>query len=397
VIIIGLALVLFALAALSGLQLGAVRTAMSVIGLGVGAVLALPLSPLLKPLIGLAGLSHALAAWLLPPLAILVLTVIVFLILGQAVHGRVERHFKYKSDEVELIKWERLNKRVGIAVGLAAGIAWLVVFGIVIHAAGYLTTQVFGATGENQSPAVRYLNQARENLRDTGLEKLVAAVDPVPENYYALADVLGMLYHNPVVQGRLGDYPGLLPLLENPELKALAEDRQFSELLLTQPDAATLWNHPRVQAILNNPEVIDLMKQLEPRDLLRFLETGTSPKFDGEPILGRWQFDPIATLSFEYRRTPQITAAQIRALKTEFEQLASLLLLALPDQTLVLRGGEAAATGKWIRAGNKYNIALQGRLTVARIPIEANQAYVEKGLLHVRSAASERELVFEKP
>jgi hypothetical protein len=326
-----------------------------------------------------------------------VIVQIVFLVLGLMAHGRLEHRFKYKSDEVEFIKWERVNRRAGISVGVIAACGWLLVFGIVIQAAGYLTTQVSGGEAEAQPAGLRYLNQAREELRDTGLEKLVLAFDPVPRSYYALADVLGLLYHNPVLQARLAEYPGLLPLIEQPEVKALAEDKAFSELLLTRPDTRTLFNHPRVQAVLDSPEIVRLMAGLNPEDLLRFLETGVSPKYKDEVILGRWQFDPTASLSFEYRRTPQLTAPQIRQLKTEFDQLANLILLALPDKSLVLRGGNSSVQGTWMREGARYHFTLQGNLTVARIPIQANQAYVEKGLLHVRSVGSERELIFEKP
>src|SRR5207302_970202 len=104
--------------------------------------------------------------------------------------------------------------------------------GLVVYILGYLTIQV--SAGANETGPVKYLNQARADLRSSGLEKTVAAFDPTPENYYLASDVLGLIYRNPLLHNRLSTYPPLLALGERQEFQDIATDTEFQNMLATQ-------------------------------------------------------------------------------------------------------------------------------------------------------------------
>src|SRR5206468_1574447 len=113
-------------------------------------------------------------------------------------------------------------------VGLGAACVYLVLVGLLIYVAGYLTVQVTGE--ENVPTTLQLLNTARTDLHTTGLDKMVAKFDPTPPAFYEAADVVGLIYRNPLLQSRLSGYPALLPMEERTEFQELAADKEFIEL-----------------------------------------------------------------------------------------------------------------------------------------------------------------------
>ncbi len=71
-----------------------------------------------------------------------------------------------------------------------------------------------------------------------------------------------------------------------------------------------LVDYPKIQAIIHNP---DLLKAIwatvipDLKDLHTFLDTGKSPKYDPEKILGRWDFNVNVTMSLFRRGKPNIS------------------------------------------------------------------------------------------
>src|SRR5436190_10206920 len=331
-----MAVLLFALFGSLGYAKGAIRMIFPLAGLGLGVLLAEPLAPVVKPLVPLVGLKNPIWSILLPPAIVFFLIGIFFVIVGFIVHWKVNLYYKYRTDDYHRLSWERLNKRLGVSIGLVAGAAYTLLLGLVIYILGYLTTQV--SAGENETGPVKYLNQAREDLRSTGLEKTVAAFDPMPEKYYMASDVLSLIYHNRLLESRLSAYPPFLSLAERQEFQDIGSDADYQNLLATQAPVGQIINHPKTQAILNNHEIVQQLQQTDLKDLLEYLKTGESPKFADIRILGRWQLEPYATLLQEKKRRSRVTTAEMKLLKQQLEFVKSYTLVVMPDNHVKLKG-----------------------------------------------------------
>ena len=391
------ALVLFALFGATGLRVGAIRGLISLVGIAVGGIFALRLGPSVAPLVALAGLNSPLWNFLLPPIVVFIGFQILFGIIAVVVHNRVEWFYKYRRDEEQYSRWFRLNSRIGITLGLVVATAYLMVLSVIVYATGYLTYQLATADVGAQPAALRHLNQARQDLQSSGLDKAVSVMDPTPAGFYAAADLLGLIYHNPALQGRLGNYPALLSLAERPEFQDLGKDTQFNELLLTKPPIEQILNHPKVVPLLNNAEIINAIREVSPKDVLEFVQSGKSAIYDGEKILGRWQLEVIATVADNGRRNPKTTALDTKKLKTELEAFSDVNFIATPEKLAVLRAGAGSARGTWSGSGENYALALDGNaMNLPRIKGKFDEAAASDGRLRLKSSTDNFTLVFEK-
>jgi uncharacterized membrane protein required for colicin V production len=319
---------------------GAIRMIFPLLGLFVGALLALPLSPLVQPLVPLVGLQNPIWSVLIPPVIVFFVVALLLVGVGFLVHWKLNTHFKFRTDEYTFSRWHRLNQRLGVSMGILAGVVYSLLVGVVIYVLGYLTVQV--SAGERDTAAVRYLNQLRADLRSSGLEQLAAALDPAPRWYYTASDILGLLYHNSLLHSRLAAYPPLLILAERPEFQAVARDSAYQNMLATQASVAEIVQDPKTQAILANEGLLAELQQLDLEDLYTYLRTGESEIFRDRPILGRWEVDPYATMLQEKRRRSQMTTSEMLILRHQMELLNGLRLIVAPDQTVKLQGPDVA-------------------------------------------------------
>jgi hypothetical protein len=335
-----LAVFLFAAFGALGYAKGAIRMISPLIGLVLGVFLAVPLGPLVRPLIPLVGLKNPIWSWLLPPVLVFFLIALVFVIIGFIVHRQINLHYKYRTDDYHRLSWERLNKRLGICIGLAAGGAYTLLLGLIIYILGYLTVQV--AAGDNDTAVLRYLNKARADLRATGLEKTVALFDPTPEKYYLASDIMGLIYHNPLLKNRLSAYPAFLALSERQEFQDMGTDAEYQNLLATQPAVGQIVSHPKTQAVIGNQEILQQLEQVDLKDLLAYLQSGVSSKYQDLPILGRWQLEPYSTLAQVKKRRARITSLEMKLLRQQMEFIKGYQLVVLPDNTAKLKGPDVA-------------------------------------------------------
>ena len=91
----------------------------------------------------------------------------------------------------------------------------------------------------------------------------------------------------------------------------MANDTQFTELRLRREPIMKLLDYPKVQAILQNPDLLQLIWATvvpDLKDLPIFLDTGKSPKYDPEKILGRWTFNVNAAMGLFRRAKPNISS-----------------------------------------------------------------------------------------
>jgi hypothetical protein len=360
-------ILVFGILGVSSYYKGAIRSLVSLAGLGVALLVSMPLAPYLVPLMPKIGLEHPVWAVVVPPAIVFLLVVIVFTGLGFFVHHKVSLHYKYATDDYTRLRWERLNHRLGLCIGAVAATIYCVILGVIVYSFGYPAVQVTGP----ESPAPqRMLAKLRQELHDQGLDRSLAALDPMSDTYYLASDIFGLLYHNSLLQPRLYNYPAFLALGEQPEFKEIATDSEVQNLLQTGGPALDLLRNPKIVAIINNQSITSQLKEVDLRDLYGYLRTGKSDKYAEEPILGRWEINPSATLVAAKRRNPDMPVAQMRRLKTLITVfLAKVSLMATPDNQALLRVEQTAEAQQMIEAA-------QARIRAAA---EAAQAAAEGG------------------
>jgi uncharacterized membrane protein required for colicin V production len=340
-----LAIVLLGFFAGLGYLKGAVRTSFSTLGLIVALFLANPLAPMVRPMLPSLGVKHPL--WLLVLPAAIVFLLIWFIAIGLSflVHRKAYLYYKYKTDDVTRLRWERMNRQLGLCVGLFSGLVYFFLFCWIIYVAGYLTVQV--SADENNPPLVKFLNQGRQDLQNVKLDKTIASLDRVNPTFYEIADILGLLYQNPTLQSRINKYPPFLTLGERPEFQEIANDKEFSELLLNRGSVSAIINHPKFQSLISNQPLMDELKQVDLADLRHYLETGKSAKYDEQQILGRWKVDHDEVVTSMRKLKPDMTAADMLALRKAAANLAGVSMTATVDNKVTFKVDpalQAAAT-----------------------------------------------------
>src|SRR5215207_5235828 len=289
-----LALLFVGVVGLVGYYQGAIRAAFSFVGLLVAASVAGPLGGVLSPLIAATGLKHPILLSFLGPIVAFLLVLVIFKAIAFAVNKKVDAYYNYKDSETRRMLFERLNTRVGIAVGVVNGVIYFFIFAVLLHVLGYFATQVKGAA--NDSVTTKMAAKIGEDIQATDMTKAISPLVPAHDAYYDASDIIGDLYHNPLLQRRIANYPVFVTLAERPEFKALAEDLKFQEFWLREPrpSMGELLAHEKVKPLVNNGDlfknILDMLGN-DLKDLKGYVETGKSAKYDDEKILGRWSFD----------------------------------------------------------------------------------------------------------
>lgn len=360
-----IALVLLASVGTVGFYQGALRVAFSFVGLLLAAMLASPVGSLLKSLIGILGLKNPVVVAFVAPLAAFVLVLVIFKCGAFAVHKKVEAWYKYKNSDTQRLLWERMNARVGIPLGVANGAIYFFAICTLLYALGYLTVQV---SSDKDSWAMRLVNRLNDDLKSTGMDKAVAGFMPKSELYYDASDVVADIFHTPLLQNRLANYPPLLLVGEKEEFKPLLDPGFQGQWLKGELNFGAFVGHEKVKPLVENPEVVtNVLGMLsgDLKDLKTYLETGKSPKFDDEKILGRWAFDFKASMAHARRKTPTMGSAEIRKLRLELGAFAKSTLTATVDQKAILKmpsakGSKGTVQGRWKNTNGSYSIHVGG-------------------------------------
>jgi hypothetical protein len=364
-----LALLWLAILAGLGFRQGAIRVAFSLLGILLGVLLAGPLGHLVKPLFIAVGLKNPMIVGPLAPLVAFIVISLIFKAAALAVHQKVDVHFKYKAGDLRLALWERLNHRLGLCLGLLNGTVYFILSAWAIYSLSYWTVQTGG--GESNPTTVKVLNRMGQDLEGSGFVKVARAMDRMPDTYYQTADIAGLVYNNPLLEARLSRYPAFVGLAERPEFQALANDQSFAEMRQRGEPVLKLLNHPSVQSILGNHELVDsVRKTLVPnlKDLRAFLETGRSPKYEAENILGRWNFDVNYTLLALRKTKPNLPSSEMSKMKKGLmAAYAKTALVATIDKKAILKNvppsisPQQTLDGQWSGAEGKYILTLPGK------------------------------------
>jgi hypothetical protein len=334
-----LCLVLLVCSALAAHRQGAIRATFSFFGILVAAFLATRLDGLLKPMLKFLGVTHPVLLWSIAPLLIFIIVLALFKVAGFAVHRKVEVFYKYKAGDLRLALWERLNSRVGIWVGIANGLGYFVVAVWAIFALGYWTVQV--APSKDEPLLMRALNRMALDLEKTGVTKVAAAVDGMSDSYYGVADVAGLVYQNSLLEARLSRYPGFLSLGERPEFQAIAKDQGLTEMRLRNASVRELLKNQNVDKVVRDPEMVKVIwatVESNLKDLTNFLVTAHSPKYESEPLVGRWLFSDSGSIGAYRREKPNLSASETRRIRQAMnDAFSKAMIVAAPDKKVFLK------------------------------------------------------------
>lgn len=332
------AVLLLASVGVVAFNFGAVRAAFAFVGLLLGALLAMPLGHLLTPLVAM-WVKDPLWQWALGPLLAFALVLTACKLTGRAVFQKVDVYYKYKAGDLRMAMFERVNHRLGLAIGLANGMLYLILASVPIYSLSYATSQLYA--DESAGLFTKMLNGLGKGMETSGLSKIAAALDPVPADYYDVVDTIALLHRNPLAESRLTRYPGFLTLGQTGEFQEIGKDLEFSQLRLKQPPFSQILEYHRVQGIWNNPDLLrTIWKTVAPdlHDFQAFLRTGHSTKYDAETILGRWTFDLNGTLGMIRRANPDLSSKDMDKRKFAVTStLQTATFMASPDKALVMK------------------------------------------------------------
>jgi hypothetical protein len=358
-----IALVLLVCLGVIGYYQGAVRVAFSLLGIFVSFWLCVPLSGALKPVFGMFGVTHPVVLTFVTPAIMFVILLILFKVGGLAVHKKLDTYYKYKASDTKRLLFERMNSRVGICLGLANATAYTFLIASIAYTLGYFTTQV--ASAETDSTSLKLLNRLNNDLRQSGMNKAAARFSPAREFYYDSADILGDIFHNPLRQEKLSTYPPFLRIADRPEFKAL-NDSGFQGFWLGQRNLSQVMEHDKLKPLVQDPALYTNLVGLvgnDLRDLKSYFESGVSPKYDEDKILGRWAYSYRDTLATARKARPGMTLNQANQLKRTLAVFNKTTLTAYVGEEvqmdLVTGGTTQTVKGSWKNIGaGKYVLSL---------------------------------------
>ncbi len=368
-----LALILMGSLAGLGYRQGGIRVACSFMGILVGVLLAGPLGRLIKPLLFAVGATNPVVPWILGPPIIFVLVSIAFKVAALAVHQKVDVYYKYHAGDLRLALWQRLNRQLGLCVGLLNGAAYTVLVAFAIYPFSYWTFQF--ATGDSDPKGMKILNRLGRDLQATGLSKVARAIDPMPAVWYDAADFAGFIYKNSLLEARLQRYPAFLGLMERSDFQELANDKVFLQMWQQQDPITSVLRYPKVQAITQNIELLKTIWAMvvpDMSDLRTYLKTGRSPKYDPEKILGHWRFSVNEAMAAVLRAKPNISSTEMKKMKQYIIGAYSRTsFLAMTDHQAVFKNaaavrlpglstGQQTAQCEWKNLDGKYRITIAG-------------------------------------
>jgi hypothetical protein len=323
-----------------GLNMGSIPSAFSFVGLIFGTLLSNLVGKLFKPLLPHLGIENPVFIWMVAPIFGFCVVWIIFMSVGFEVSRRVNVFYKYKAGDLRLALWNRLNKRLGLCLGVLNSIAWLVLISFVIFNLSYWTTQI---ASTDRTGATHIINGLGEGLQSTGLDKAARAVGSVPDDYYKNADFAGFLAQNPQLSDRLGNYPAFLSLEQRDDVQQLVQDGTLVAAWKQGAPLSTVLDNAQVKTFFKNTDLrktIWSSVQDNMDDITNYLFTGKSPKYDSEEIVGRWSFDVAPSLvnSMESHPKKHLSASDMKELKALWVQaFAQTMLIAGTDGQLFVK------------------------------------------------------------
>lgn len=370
------ALLVIAITTLAGWRQGGIRAAIAFVGILFAALLAVPVGKLFHVLLPLVGTKNPLLVWALSPLCGFILVSIIFSVIAFNVHRKVDVYYRHKAGDLKLALWERLNTRLGICIGVLNGALYFILISFLIFNLSYFTTQA-SAAGQPPGLPVRLVNSLGNDLQASGFARTSAAVGTLDKDYYRFADLAGFLVQNPQTAPRFAEYPALVSLWEMDAMQPLVSDTTVTNALASGASLNEILNDPTVQDFLKNKELyghVTTLLETNYDDLMGYLQTGKSATYDGEKIIGHWEFNVAVSIAWLRQSQPKITATEMRAIRNLWTAAyAQTTLLLTADNQLFVKNfphfqAQAQAgqlpftpenwTGDWSQDDSAYTLHL---------------------------------------
>jgi Colicin V production protein len=325
--------------ALAGWRQGAIRAAFACTGILFAWLLAAAIGKLVHPILPYVGSSNPILSWALAPVIGFLIVTTIFAVIAQPVHKRVEHFYRYDAGDLRQALWERLNTRVGICLGTLNGTLYFVLITFFIFNLGYWTKQT--AVGDKQPLFIRLANALGSDLASSGLTRSACAVGTLRPSFYELADLSGFLMQNPQVGPRLVEYPALTSLWERDDFQPLVSDSTVTNALASGISLGDLLSDQTVLDFIKNKDQCNLLINRITNnlaDLNEYLKTGQSAKYDGQKIIGHWEFNPAVTIAWLRQGRPKMTASEMRIIRAMWsEAYSNTLILATADNQLFVK------------------------------------------------------------
>lgn len=313
-------------AAALGYFLGAIRAGICLLGAILGAVFAKLVGGWMAGLVPTLGFTNPIWQFYLPPVLGYLVLGIVFLVVAVVLHHYLVNSYRNRSDEYSFARWDRLNRRTGVALGAVLGVVWTVLVGIAGYVPGYFTSQF--ADAEDTPWTIKAATAVSRGAQETGLNRLIEFFQPAGAEHYLASDILGLVYANPALHSRLASYPPFLGLAEKTEIAELAKDPEVNTLIQSQAGLNTLLQNAKLRAVVDNPDLVNELLGLSFEDLNNYLRTGVSEKFKDEHILGRWRLNVRRSIA----EMKNVAVDKLPAV--EFNLLRKALNVFLEDMTI---------------------------------------------------------------
>ena len=325
------------LGALGGHSGGAVRMAFGVLGTWLSFLATGPIAAKLRPFT-MGFFETPTTLLIMPPILVFIGLFAVTYSVAQAFHLKIFLYYKYKTNDEKYGLWERMNTRVGLALGLVNGVLILGIVLSFIYSVGY---PIMLSEPNDRAPFLyRTMAKFRNDLKESGFEKFAAAMDRTPEPYYQASDIIGLMYQNPPLQSRLMHYPLFLSLSGTPEFVKLLAGPETRQILESKAPI-TRWLDTNSMKLLNNNFIRSQLKQVDTADLLEFSKTGKSAKYDSELVIGVWEINLAPTINAVKQNHPEVTPVTLLQLKQVMAKEADdIVLVNTPDGQMFLRGAK---------------------------------------------------------
>jgi len=242
---------------------------------------------------------------------------ILFFIGFHFLHRWIEIELKSKLEARKHKEWGRVNSVIGLSLGGIMGVFYFLMIAGKITPLGYVTAQIQPANPSADPVSYRLSARLYKDFHTLGVDKSARMFDPASSEYYAAADVAGLIYNNLGTDNlqhvyefrtRLLSYPGLVDAAYNPHVMQLTHphaENPFFMGLYSRTNITYLLANQTFQSAMTDSILRMQLAQVNMDDLQEWLRNGDSSsqynpdaldQHDRPRILGRWILDVANTL-----------------------------------------------------------------------------------------------------
>ncbi len=285
-----------------------------------------------------------------------IVLMILFFIGFHFLHRWIEIELKSKLEARKHKEWGRVNSVIGLSLGGIMGVFYFLMIAGKITPLGYVTAQMQPANPSADPVSYRLSARLYKDFHTLGVDKSARMFDPASSEYYAAADVAGLIYNNfgttnlqHVYQfrARLMGYPGMVDAAYNFHIMRLTHvwnTNQFLIGLQCRTNVTYLLANQTLQSAMGDNNLRMQLAQVDMDDLREFLRDGHSKQYnsvalaqhDRPRILGRWVLDVVNTLQQFHAQYSTMDDRARRNLDTYIKTIGDQMSLSFSDGNFYL-------------------------------------------------------------